>query len=272
MRSLLIFALFSTFLFASSPTLAAQGAGEDFPGRSKFPTIPYIELDELHTKLNGFIIVDARSTLEFDTLRIKGAINIPLSKKSFEKDVAKLRQASKQPIAFYCNGHSCMKSYIAAQKAIEANISEVYAFDAGVFDWTKAHPEQAVLLGNSPVNITHLIPKSKFKKHLLSPIVFSDKATSPNHKTMVIDVRDKFQRAGIGFYPGLERWASLDQQAKIQGYVKKALKQQRTLLIYDEVGKQVRWLQYALEKAGATDYYFMNKGARGYYQELLLHK
>jgi rhodanese-related sulfurtransferase len=73
----------------------------------------------------------------------------------------------------------------------------------------------------------------------------------------------------VGFYPGIERWASLDQQQKLQKYVQKAIKQKRTLLIYDEVGKQVRWLQYALEKAGAKNYYFMHKGAKGYYKELL---
>ena len=86
---------------------------------------------------------------------------------------------------------------------------------------------------------------------------------------MTIDVRDKFQRAGVGFYPGIERWASLDEQKKLDRYIKKAIKQNRTLLIYDEVGKQVRWLQYALEKAGAKNYYFMSKGAKGYYKDIM---
>jgi len=162
-----------------------------------------------------------------------------------------------------------MKSYISAKKAMAVNVNEVYAFDAGIFEWTKAYPDEAILLGNSPVNLAHLIPKSTFKKRLLSPDDFSDRATIDRHKHMIIDVRDKFQRAGVGFYPGIERWASLDQQRKLDRYIKKALKQNRTLLIYDEVGKQVRWLQYALEKAGAKEYYFMEKGAKGYYKELI---
>jgi rhodanese-related sulfurtransferase len=145
----------------------------------------------------------------------------------------------------------------------------VHAFDAGIFDWAKAHPDEATLLGNSPVNVAHLIPKANLKKRFISPNDFSDRATSARDKHMIIDVRDKFQRAGVGFYPGIERWASLDQQQKLQKYVQKAIKQKRTLLIYDEVGKQVRWLQYALEKAGAKNYYFMHKGAKGYYKELL---
>jgi len=248
---------------------AAVSADDDFPGRTKYKKIPYIELAELYKKLNDVVVVDARSALEFKTLRVKTAINIPVASENFETEVTKLRESTDKPIVFYCNGHTCMKSYIAVKKSIAANINDVLAFDAGIFDWTKAYPEQSILLGNSPVNLTKLIPKSSFKKRLLSPDDFSDRATSNRQQHMIIDVRDKFQRAGIGFYPGIERWASLDQQQKLEAYVKKAVKQNRTLLIYDEVGKQVRWLQYALEKAGAKKYYFMNKGAKGYFSDIV---
>ncbi|NOX91461.1 MAG: sulfurtransferase [Gammaproteobacteria bacterium] len=244
-------------------------ANDEFPGRVKYKTIPYIELEDLYRKINDVVVVDARSKLEFETLRIRTAVNIPVAGENFEAKVAELRATTNKAIVFYCNGHTCMKSYIATKRALDANISDVLAFDAGIFDWTKAHPDQATLLGSSPVNLAHLIPKSTFKKRLLSPNDFSDRATIDRQKYMIIDVRDKFQRAGVGFYPGIERWASLDQQKKLDRYVKKALRQNRTLLIYDEVGKQVRWLQYALEKAGAKKYYFMKKGAKGYYKELI---
>lgn len=248
---------------------AASFANDDFPGRAKYKKVPYIELADLYKQLKDVVVVDARSKLEFETLRVKDSVNIPVASKKFEEEVAKLRSTTDKPIVFYCNGHTCMKSYIATKKAMAANVDKVFAFDAGIFDWTKAHPDQAVLLGSSPVNLSHLIPKSNFKKRLLSPDDFSTRATAEDKKYMIIDVRDKFQRAGVGFYPGLERWASLDQQKKLNSYVKRALKQGRTLLIYDEVGKQVRWLQYALEKAGAKNYYFMHHGARGYYKELV---
>lgn len=268
MRKITVFFVLTLFLFGTASAFAADAA-DDFPGRKKYPKIPFIELADLHKTFNNVVIVDARSKLEFDTLRVKGSVNIPVASDDFEDNIAKLRSTTDKPLVFYCNGHTCMKSYIAVQKALAANVKDVHAFDAGIFDWTKAHPDQAVLLGASPVNLAHLIPKDQFKKRLLNPDLFSDRATTPGKNLMVIDVRDKYQRAGIGFYPGLERWASLDQQKKLDGYIKKALQQKRTLLIYDEVGKQVRWLQYALEKAGAKDYYFMHKGARGYYDELV---
>ena len=259
----LVLLAFSLLTFSS-----AFAADDDFPGRKKYPKVPYIELEDFHNKFNDSIVVDVRSILEFETLRIKGSLNIPVAADSFESEVAKVRKDSNKPIIFYCNGHTCMKSYIATKKARDANIGDVFAFDAGIFDWTKAHPDKAVLLGDSPVDLAKLIPKSNFKKRLLKPDAFSDQATLPGKKTLVLDVRDKFQRAGIGFYPGKERWASLDEKQKLRKYIQKAKEQNRTLLIYDEVGKQVQWLQYELEKAGLKDYYFMAHGARGYYQEL----
>ena len=241
-------------------------AEEGFPGRKKYPDVPYIELGDLYAKLlrNEVVIVDARSNYEFETLQVKGALNIPVANKTFEQEVQQLRQKTDKTIVFYCNGHRCMKSYIATDRALKAGIENVIAFDAGIFEWTKQYPKQAVLLGNSPVDPNKLIAKKHFKSRLLDPDTFSAYIMDSRNR-IVIDVRDKFQRAGVGFYPGIERWAALDDRKKLQRYIQKAKRENKTLFIYDEVGKQVRWLQYALEKAGVSNYYFMEKGARAYY-------
>lgn len=242
-------------------------AEEGFPGRKKYPDVKYIEIGDLFKRQtrNEVVIVDARSNYEFETLRIKGAVNIPVANKTFEEEVRKLRDKTDKTLVFYCNGHRCMKSYIAAKRCMQAEISDVVAFDAGIFDWTKKYPKQAVLLGTSPVDPNKLIASKRFKSRLLHPDKFSEYIIDAQHNRIVIDVRDKFQRAGIGFYPGIERWAALDDREKLQRYIEKAKRENKTLFIYDEVGKQVRWLQYALEKAGVKNYYFMEKGARAYY-------
>ena len=110
---------------------AGAVAAEGFPGREKFPKVPYIELEDLNKTFNDVIVVDARSKLEFETLRIKGSVNIPVASKTFEEQVAKLRAGTDKPIVFYCNGHRCMKSYHAVQKAMAADIKKVFAYDAG---------------------------------------------------------------------------------------------------------------------------------------------
>ena len=260
-----IHSILFTFLFMLS--LPVWSAEEGFPGREKYPDIPYVEITDLYQKKNNnqVVIVDARSNYEFETLRIKDAINIPVANKNFEEEIKQLREKTDKTIVFYCNGHRCMKSYIAAKRCLEADIQNVAAFDAGIFDWTKKYPNQAVLLGSSPVNPNNLIATKQFKSKLLDPDTFSGYIMDSRNKSIVIDVRDKFQRAGVGFYPGIERWAALDDRKKLQAYIDKAKRENKTLFIYDEVGSQVRWLQYALEKAGVTDYYFMDKGARAYY-------
>jgi rhodanese-related sulfurtransferase len=249
-------------LTVSSDLAAAAG---EFPGRVKFPDVPYITLSELFAQKNDIVIVDVRSQYEFQTLRIKGAINIPVAHKSFEARMLKLRQSSNKTIACYCNGHRCLKSYQAVKKSQDVGIDNIIAFDAGIFDWTKAYPNHAILLGQSPVDPNKLIGKKTFQSRLLHPDLFSESIARSRSSSIVIDVRDKFQRAGIGFYPGLEKWASLDDRRKLNRYIDMAKRENKTLYIYDEVGSQVRWLQYALEKAGVENYYFMEKGARAYY-------
>jgi hypothetical protein len=47
----------------------------------------------------------------------------------------------------------------------------------------------------------------------------------------------------------------------IKRIVAKGLLQDQTLLIFDQVGKQVRWLMYHLEAADYTRYHFLSGGA-----------
>jgi rhodanese-related sulfurtransferase len=249
-------------------TIALADKSEGFPGRKEFPKIPILELSELNKLLGEVVVVDARSGLEFETLRVKDAINIPVASKTFEEQVLKLREKTSKPIVFYCNGRRCFKSYIATKKSLEVGVSDVYAFDAGIFEWATAQPNKAVLLGKSPVNVKSLIAKANFKKKLLNPDKFSEKIADLGSSSMVLDVRDKFQRAGVGFYPGKERWCSLDQKEKLRKYLEKAKSSNKTIFIYDEVGKQVRWLQYTLEELGVKNYYFMDKGAKAYYASI----
>ncbi len=245
---------------------------EDFPGRSleKYNMVSVIELEDLHRRRDEFTIVDVRSSFEFDTLRIKGAVNIPVGVEGFDSAVRDLREQTGKPMAFYCNGHTCLKSYKATKQAMMTGLDKVYAYDAGIFYWARAYPDEAELLGESPVDAARLIPKKVFKDHQLDPDTFSGKATSmASRSRMIIDIRDTFQRAGVGFFPAIEHWASLQNMEKLRKYLDKAKAQNRTLFIYDNVGKQVRWLQYELEARGLKNYWFMEKGAKGYYDMLI---
>ena len=253
-------------LMALSGAFASDNA---FPGRTKYSDVQVIEKTDLKDKFTKVVLVDARSSLEFETLRIKGSVNIPVASKTFEDQLKALRASTDKPIVFYCNGRTCMKSYISVRKAKAADIQNTYAYDAGMFEWAKSYPELAELLGKSPVNASEIISKNNFRKRLLGPARFSDEAYKLGNKSLILDVRDKYQRGAAGFFPGKEKWASLDNQEKLNALIKEAKQSNKTLFIYDEVGKQVRWLQYALEQANVKEYYFMEKGAKGYYAEMM---
>ena len=86
-------------------------------------------------------------------------------------------------------------------------------------------------LDQTPVDVNHLISKQNFHKRLLNPDMFSTRAIDMGKESMVLDVRDKYQRAGVGFYPGKERWVSLDNKAALQKYLVKAKQSKKTLFI-----------------------------------------
>lgn len=247
---------------------ASAQANSEFPGRTSFPEIPVIEINQLHQNFDQYTIVDARSTYEYETLRIKGAHHVSLSSHDFADQVQALIEEHGKPIAFYCNGKTCYKSYEATLKARRNGIMDCVAFDAGVFDWVSAYPELGELLGQSPVNPDALISKESFQSHLLEPIEFADKADAGN--VVVLDVRDRYQRDGIGFFPDVEDNVPLDNTEKLNEYIRMTKDKGRALLVYDEAGKQVRWLQYRLEQAGLDEYYFMEGGAKAFYNALIL--
>lgn len=242
-------------------------AKDDFPGRKLYPDVKHIELAALDKMGDKAVIVDVRSKYEYQVLRVKGSLHISVSQTLFGEKVKELRAKTDKKIVFYCNGHTCFKSYKATRRALQAGVKEVYAFDGGIFDWAKAYPERAVLLGRSPVDPQRLLSKKKLKEHMLSPKEFQARF---GKRSLILDVRSRLQRAGSGlFVLDGEKRASLDDKAGISFYVNKARREGKTMLIYDAVGKQVRWFQYYMERAGVK-YYFMKGGSEGYFKTLSL--
>ena len=241
-------------LFFSHYALAVTDS--EFPGRSLYPSVPVISLSELNSRFDEVVVVDVRSAYEYETLRVKGAINIPLSSSTFVAKMRKLRSEDARPIIVYCNGKTCMKSYKAALKCAVNRIDNVHSFDAGIMDWARTYPDRALLLGKGPVDVNRLISKKEFNKHLLSPDAYGDK------------VRDRFQREALSIFVGRERRAYLDNKEKLDRYIKKAKKENRAVLVHDAAGKQVRWLQYYLKDKGLKNYYFMQGGVAAYYDQM----
>ncbi|MCW8987493.1 MAG: rhodanese-like domain-containing protein [Gammaproteobacteria bacterium] len=256
--------LISILLLISSSIFAKDN---EFPGREKYPSIPFITIADLHKIKDNVIIVDVRSAYEHQTLRIKSALNIPVSSQKFTDNMEKLRADNKdKKIIVYCNGKTCMKSYKAALKCKKAGIKDVISYDAGIMDWANTYPNDSVLLGVSPVDRNKIISKQLFKTYLINPGHFENKIGTGN--VIVLDVRDPFQRDSTALFHGKEHRVFINDATGLDKYIAKANNENKTLLIYDEVGKQVRWLQYYLEGKGAKSYSFMKGGVKNYYKYL----
>lgn len=244
---------------------APKEASAAFPLRPQYIDVAVLETADLAKRFEEVIIVDVRSQYEYDTLRIQNALLLPVTEKNFVQEVRRLRETSGKPIVFYCNGKTCRKSYDAALMAQSARITNVYCYDAGVFDWAKAHPERTALLGKSPMNPGALIDDDRFKAHLLAPKDFAARAQGA---AVILDVRDRVQR-DTPLFPFRELRAQLDESEKIDAAIEQAKRENKTLLVYDAVGKQVQWMQYHIEGKGVKDYYFMKGGAQAYWDATL---
>lgn len=248
---------------------SAACSNDDFPGRVTYPLIPYIELEQLYNERDNVIFIDTRSLFEYETLSIKGAILLPLTSRSsaFSKKLNQLRTENPaKKIIFYCNGHSCMKSYKATKRASSyVGLDNVYAFDAGIFDWANKYPNETLLLGEVLGDPTKLISTEKFKSHLMPAEQFIKSATE---EVVILDIRDRIEREGFYIFAGHEHSISMDtrERSKLEKLFKKIKASNKTLYVYDMVGKQIRWFQYYIESKGIKNYYFMKGGANEFYK------
>lgn len=239
----------------------------DFPYRKDYPDVPIIELADLKAGYDdgSFIIVDARSTLEFDTIHPKGGYHVALSSAGFETNLASLAaQNPGKKIALYCNGITCLKSYKATERAVEAGMKNVYAFDAGIPAWANAYPTDTLLVGKEITDPEkQLIPKSELAKVTVDFETFKKKAAASN--AVVIDTRDPIQRTQK--FTEFDNVLPIPLDKLIKNIIDKDRMKDKQLIIFDQVGKQVRWLMYYLEDKGYKDYYFLKGGATSVFKE-----
>lgn len=239
-------------------TAVAEGVGldvEDYPYREAYPDVKVLTTAELREQYEQVSIVDVRSKFEYDVVHIASAANVPLADASFLTDLEAVRaKDDPRPLVFYCNGHTCSKSYEAARKAASGGYQNVYAYDGGIFPWMGEQGERTTLLGVTPAPLRRIISEDYFQGRLISFDAFERKADAED--TMVIDVRDAMQQGSTvpltATHVPLDEFVAKLDAGEYQG---------KQLLIFDAVGKQVRWLQYILEDRGHKEYFFLRDGA-----------
>lgn len=257
-----IVSLLLMLIFAATACLA-----EDFPYRKDYPDVPVIELADLKAGYDdgSILMVDVRSDIEFETIRPKKVEHVKLGSENFLESLKSLASANPgRKLAMYCNGFTCLKSYHAAQQAKDEGVDNVYAFDAGIPAWARAYPADTLLIGKELTDPDkQLIGKSEFQKYSVDFETFKQKAVEKN--AVVIDARDPIQRTEK--LPGFENAMPIPLDKLIRNVVSKGNMKDKKLLIFDQVGKQVDWLQYYLVEFGYTDYLFLDGGATSVLKE-----
>ncbi len=252
--------LFPTFngARAQKPKQIKQIKKLSFPNRPRFPKLPYIETKEFESLQSKAIIIDARNHIEYEVIRIKGAINLPVGKMK-KKDLMKIRKPhDSTPIVFYCNGTTCKKSYKAGEKARIWGWTNFYVYDSGIFHWTQQHPKTVLFFGK-PVD-KKALAKIGNKKSLelvsLSPPAFAKKVFSGNGYK-IYDLRDRKERSELPLR--LPRVAKLNMDRFVKALKTNHIRKSK-ILIFDTSGKQVKWLKYYLDQHGVKDYWLLKGG------------
>lgn len=109
-------------------------------------------------------------------------------------------------------------------------------------------------MGQTPVDPKKIISKEALEEKSLAYDKFA--VASEEDGVMVIDVRDPIQREKKLNLKGMKN-IPLD---RMKALLKAKKFQDKKLLIFDAVGKQVKWLHYYLEENGYKNYYFLTKG------------
>ncbi|MEN8008283.1 MAG: rhodanese-like domain-containing protein [Candidatus Krumholzibacteriota bacterium] len=88
------------------------------------------------------------------------------------------------------------------------------------------------------------------------------KAFAQREDVLVIDVRSDFLPSD-GDPPGLKNVRPIPLEIFIPNFAARKVHQDKTLLIFDESGLELRRLEFHLQKHGYEDYFFLDGGAEG---------
>lgn len=231
--------------------------------RPKYPTLQTISTADLSTRYDQAVIVDVRSKIEYEVVHINKAVHLPVALGNFLTELEKLRnKTAAEPMAFYCNGYDCAKSYDAVDMATKAGFRNIFVYDGGINEWVQTHPERSTLMGKTPAPKDKLISDAAFLKRKIGYADFAKRAAQP--ESIVIDIREPFQRTENENLPQSKSLALAEVRSipsdRLVGLLSRKEFQGKQLLITDAVGKQVRWMQYYLEENGYKDYFFLKDG------------
>ena len=173
MKYIRIVALLLALLSLGSICLAAEKT------KDGFNIVTSAQLKALVAdKVDGLVVVDARTAQEYQEAHILNAVSIPLS--ALEKDNALLNFPKNSKLVFYCNGIKCGKSGKAALIAKSIGYTDISIYAEGMPVWE----EKGYAIYTGPEY------DRKVKTSMIKPAVVKALLESAPQTVTVVDVRD----------------------------------------------------------------------------------
>ncbi len=83
-------------------------------------------------------LIDALPRVSFRGFHLPGAINVPSDDRNLDEQIAQAVPDKGTPVIVYCRNVECPVSTRVARRLDELGYSEVYDYEAGKEDWTRA--------------------------------------------------------------------------------------------------------------------------------------
>lgn len=209
--------------------LAIPARGEEFK---------IIGTEELATKLavppasRDFILVDARTQVEFSESHIAGAVLVPA--RLVATNLPAVVKDRRQAVIFYCNGPNCTKTVKAAKAAAAIGYTNVIEYKEGLPGWAKSGRK------------TEGRPMQAFDAPAISAAELKRLLDGPKPPVLV-DIRDPEEYATFHIAQAIS--VPIDD---VGAWARKA-SADRAIVIVDHAGHQTPVAARALHEAGRSD-------------------
>lgn len=120
-------------LLGANPGFAAEDTPESLAGATNVNAEKLIELMQ---GTAGLVVIDSRKPSDRAKGWIEGSVGLPNTDTN-EASLASNVKSKTTPIAFYCNGVKCGRSYDAAKIALGLGYQNIYWFRGGWDEWTQ---------------------------------------------------------------------------------------------------------------------------------------
>lgn len=220
-----------------------------------FPHVETISVQALSQIYDTAVIVDVRTAIEFEVVKINAAVNVPYADGNIVPAVRRLTSESGGvPVVLVDNDRYSPRSFLAAGALVSAGIEHVRVLTEGVAGWLNAFPERSTLMGVTPMQNSQINLDILYARHQLDTAAFAEAAVS--QRALVIDIRHPDNRSVI---PEFEAVKNIPMDAFLEG-VGYRVWSERRLLFFDMDSARTRWLHLFLQANGYMDYAFLQNG------------